>query len=33
VGESNPSPAGIRSPSACPLDGASCARILSAKWA
>ena len=33
VGESNPSPTGIRSPSACPPDGAFCARTLSAKWA
>ena len=33
VGESNPNPTGIRSPSACPLDGAACARTYSAKWA
>ena len=33
VGESNPNPTGIRSPSACPLDGAVCARTCSAKWA
>ena len=33
VGESNPNPAGIRSPSACPLDGACRVRHVSAKRA